>query len=459
MTASAAPEEGDRWSVSAFAAPDTARRLESSGLAVRTLQPAEETRSRWTAEATTGYLKSSDVESALARLSDAHPNACARHELPHPTHEGRQVPYLRIGSDDPNAPGVLVLGGVHAREWAPPDALVSLAEMLVGAYAAGEPLRHPEWTDRKADPPIPYAAWEVPAADVRRIVEGARLFVVPLVNPDGRDWSLASLPPSAPAQEVELHRMWRKNRRPAANGSADGWCVGVDLNRNFDIAWDYERYYNADAATQVACSKDPCDPQVFVGPAAASEPETRNVEELVDEQRITHFLDVHSFSRRILFPWGMDDDQAREREMRFDNADWDRDGPRGGRDGQGGVYGEFLPAESKTRQSRIARAMHDAIKRSAGPDDRAARRSTYQVKQELQLYPTTGNSNDYCFSRPLLDATRPTAFAFCLECGIDQSPDDPGDSEGGFQPDRRDTFPKIEREIHAAVIALLKAAT
>ena len=48
--------------------------------------------------------------------------------------------------------------------------------------------------------------------------------------------------------------------------------------------------------------------------------------------------------------------------------------------------------------------------------------------------------------------------AKCLECGIDQAPGDPTDNEGGFHPDYRTKFPKIEREVHAAVLALVRAA-
>jgi hypothetical protein len=40
-----------------------------------------------------------------------------------------------------------------------------------------------------------------------------------------------------------------------------------------------------------------------------------------------------------------------------------------------------------------------------------------------------------------------------------RAPGDPGDAKGGFQPDRRRKFPKIEREVHAVVFALVKAAT
>ena len=102
--------------------------------------------------------------------------------------------------------------------------------------------------------------------------------------------------------------------------------------------------------------------------------------------------------------------------------------------------------------------MRDAIRDQAGPHPTARHRSIYTVKQALGLYPTTGTSDDYCAGVTMLDSARPAISAFCLECGIDQAPDDPTDNEGGFHPEYPTKFPKIEREIHAAVLALARAA-
>jgi hypothetical protein len=149
----------------------------------------------------------------------------------------------------------------------------------------------------------------------------------------------------------------------------------------------------------------------------------------------------------------MDDVQSHDQSENWRNADWD-----GRRNGAPGGYGEYLPAQLAEEHRRAARAIADAILRQAGDDPVARRRSVYSPTPELSLYLTTGNSNDYCVSRALLDSSRPPAHSFCLECGIDQGPNDPDDQDGGFQPDYRTKFPKIEREVHAAVIALLESA-
>ena len=452
VVGSSAIDRGDgSWLVSAYAPDGVALEgLRERGLSVERLKPAEQVRREWDAARAepVGYVSSDALSERLGRLASEHPDVCAVETLPHRTHEGRDVSMLRVGTGSTAA--VVVLGGVHAREWAPPDALLSLAERLVGAYADDRAFEHAQWVDETSRPPITYAAWTVPAAEVKRIVEGVTLVLVPLVNPDGRDFTFAGTD--------DLHYMWRKNRRPRTAGHTGQWCVGVDLNRNFDIAWDFERYYNAAAATEVQSSKNACDPQIYIGPSAASEPETRNIQSLVTELRPSHFMDVHSYARDILFPWGMDDDQAREPTQNFHNSDWDRTGPHHGRDGAGGSYGEYLPSDLATAHAAIARRMRDAMRDQAGADPTARRRSIYTVKQALGLYPTTGTTDDYCTSLTMLDGSRPATYAFCLECGIDQSPGDPTDNEGGFHPDYATKFPKIEREVHAAVIALVRSA-
>ena len=459
VASSAAPVDADgyRWAVSAFGDPASL----PASVEARTIKSERELHADWTAtEAAAaaaeeafevGYLSSTELDDRLAALANAHPDLCKREPLPNRTHEGKTPSFLRLAS---GAPGprkvVLVLGGVHAREWAPPDALLSLATGLLEACSSGSDFAHPKWSDDG----VPYGAWSIPAATVKQILDRLELLLVPLVNPDGRDFTLTALPPGTSDDEVVLHRMWRKNRRPLPAGLDDPSCAGVDLNRNFDLAWDFVRYFEPAALPRVHCSTDPCDPnQTYVGPAPTSEPEVKNVQWLVDSHPVEWFMDVHSYSRRVLFPWGMDDVQSHDQSENWRNADWD-----GRRNGAPGGYGEYLPAQLAEEHRRAARAIADAILRQAGDDPVARRRSVYSPTPELSLYLTTGNSNDYCVSRALLDSSRPPAHSFCLECGIDQGPNDPDDQDGGFQPDYRKKFPKIEREVHAAVIALLESA-
>src|SRR3954468_20469460 len=180
---SSAIDRGDgSWLVSAYAPDEAAiERLLERGLVVHRLKGAEQVRTEWAAAsaAPVGYLSSGALSERLKRLASDHPEGCSIEVLPHATHEGRDVTMLRLGAG--STATIVVLGGVHAREWAPPDALLSLAEGLVGAYARNGSMDHAQWIDDTARPPITYGAWSVSAGDVKRIVEGVTLVLVPLV--------------------------------------------------------------------------------------------------------------------------------------------------------------------------------------------------------------------------------------------------------------------------------------
>ena len=119
--------------------------------------------------------------------------------------------------------------------------------------------------------------------------------------------------------------MWRKNRRKVWPDLGPA-CIGVDLNRNFDVLWDFQRHFAPDS--DVSASADPCDPQVYVGPEAASEPETRNVVWLLDQHPATRwFVDVHSYVPAIYHTWGFDENQTSDPSMTFQNPAFD--GQRG----------------------------------------------------------------------------------------------------------------------------------
>ena len=139
---------------------------------------------------------------------------------------------------------------------------------------------------------LSYGGARIEADEIRRIFERLRLVVLPCANPDGRVYS----------QEVDPD--WRKNRA----ASADGGCVGVDINRNFDVAWDFRRTFAPDS---VSASDDPCHKYVYVGPAAASEPETRNIVWLLERYPGTQwFLDIHGAVPAVFHNWGLDENQS-----------------------------------------------------------------------------------------------------------------------------------------------------
>ena len=322
------------------------------------------------------YLNVIELESALQNLAAAYPRTTELITAPYLTHEGRETHILRVGNES-GAPvdGVLFLGGVHAREWVPPDALVSLAADLLEAYQSGTGLVYGNKT--------------FVTNDVRRILETLNLFFYACVNPDGRQHSQTS------------DALWRKNRRPHPNG---GSCIGVDINRNFDFLWDHLAKFAADSG--VSASDNPCHTTVYRGPSQASEPETKNVVWLLDTYpRIRWHIDVHSAVPVILHSWGSDQNQTTDPSQTFSNSAFD--GVRGR--ANDAAYREFITQPDLDLVVSVGTAVNDAVKAVRGDD--------YGVEPAFGLYPTSGASDDYAFSRHFADASKAKVYGFTVECG------------------------------------------
>lgn len=351
------------------------------------------------------YLNVEEIEAAVEALAAAYPDLTELVVLSNRTAEGRQSHALRIGPADAQAlDAVIVTGGMHAREWVPPDALVNLAADLLGAYAEGTGLR--------------YGGQRFSADDIRRVVEGLQVVLFPCVNPDGRRHSQTA------------DSMWRKNRR-RVRPDLDPHCVGVDLNRNFDALWDFRLHFAMDS--DVSASDDPCHPWVYVGPAAASEPETQNVVWLLDRFPGTRwFIDVHSYVPAVYHTWGFDENQTSDPSMSFCNSAFD-----GQRGRPGDKYREYLPAEDIEALQEVGASMTEAIGAASG--------AAYDFGQSFLLYPTSGASDDYAYSRHFVDGTKDKILSFTVECG--QS----------FQPSWQEAE-EVIREICAGLVAFCLAA-
>ncbi len=281
------------------------------------------------------------------------------------THEGRQIVGLRIhGSTRPEGEsrGVLVVGGAHAREMVPPEAVLCFAVLLCQAYVAGTGLT--------------FGGKTYSNGIVNLLVEVLDLYVVPLLNVDGRRW-------------VEVSdQNWRKNRRP-------GTCPGVDLNRNHDFLFD----------SGIGTSSNPCDYQIYRGPSAHSEPESRGIRDFLSvKPHIKGALDMHSYAGLVLYPWGDDQSQTSDPSMAFTNPAYD---------GQRGVandaYREYIASGDQTFYAQTAVRMRDRIREVAN--------RTYVAEPSYGLYPTTGTLDDYGYARHLTSSSSSKVMSMTVELG------------------------------------------
>lgn len=281
---------------------------------------------------------------------------------PHETYENRSVCGIAVGK----SPRVFLQSGIHARERGGPDnTLYFVADLL---YA------------REHKKGITYGSKSYSKKEVATALS-AGIVLVPLVNPDGV------------AYDVLTNGCWRKNRNPESADGENDATVGVDLNRNFDFVWDYKTAFNQDAeGVEFAASDDPKS-ELFHGTAPLSEPETQNVAWVMDEYKgLSWFLDVHSANGDVLYAWGDDDVQSKDKAQNFLNAKYD--GLRGflGTDPDDSVYGEYMEAADLAAQETIVGRMCTEMT--------SVNTSTpYKPMRTVDFYPTSGGSNDYAISR------------------------------------------------------------
>jgi len=207
-----------------------------------------------------------EVESDLQTIASSYPNIVKLISIGK-THEGRDIWAVKI-SDNPQVeedePEVYYNGAHHAREWMTVEVSMCLINALVENYT----------TD----------------AAIKDIVDNRQLWIVPVVNPDGRIYDGGEDPSS--------YNNWRKNRRDNGDGTR-----GVDLNRNYGYMWGG------------AGASDRTFSQVYRGPSAFSEPETAAIENFTKGHDFVFSISYHSSGQMILYPWGYTLNNSEDHEL------------------------------------------------------------------------------------------------------------------------------------------------
>ena len=208
----------------------------------------------------TGYRTVTEYYAEMNFLAKTFPEVVQLHVMGY-SHEGNPIIALEIS----NAPGVddgrpnsVHNAGAHAREWPANEFAMNLAWYLITQYGTNERI-----TD---------------------ILDTTRVWLLPLMNPDGMHWDQRNAPGS-----------WRKNRRdnsdflaPGATLTAAQW--GVDLNRNYPYDFVLGEF-NLAAET-------------FRGPGPASEPEIQALLEVYLNNHVITDITGHTFGRFNIFQDG-----------------------------------------------------------------------------------------------------------------------------------------------------------
>jgi carboxypeptidase T len=210
------------------------------------------------------YRTYADFGSEMDALVAQRPDLVRPIDLPHKSLLGKTVSGIEISHDvaeQDGRPTFLLVGTHHAREWPTAEIAMEFAIDLV---------QH-DGTDPR----------------ITGLLEQARIIVVPIVNVDGYDISRSYI------QEYK-----RKNCRiedgavptPAQCADADNASLGVDLNRNYGGNWGGQ-----------GASSNPAS-GTYRGAAPFSEPEVRNVVDLVTSRQVTSLQSLHNYGGLVLRP-------------------------------------------------------------------------------------------------------------------------------------------------------------
>ncbi|KAH6603586.1 carboxypeptidase a [Trichoderma cornu-damae] len=324
-------------------------------------------------------LNVNEIKSGLQGLVNAY--GIQTFQTPFKTSQGATVLGAKIGGTGGtcnDAYRVFINGNIHARERGSMDSVLYFVSDLL--YA------------NKNNVGLTYGSKTYTNAQVKTAL-AAGIVVIPLSNPDGV------------AYDQSTNSCWRKNRNPNS-----GQSPGVDLNRNFDFLWDFRNLFASSAQSSVG-STSPSS-ETYHGTGAFSEPETKNIQWVFDTySKIRWFVDLHSYAGDVLYNWGSDENQVDYSYMNFRNSSYNSirgiltDTPSPGRG-----YGEYLPEADSTAKITVANRMGSGLTAGGG--------RTYTVMQSSDLYPTSGASDDYAYSRHFVDPSKNLIHSYTIEFGF-----------------------------------------
>lgn len=223
------------------------------------------------------YHSLSEINDLLNNWAQTNPNIVKLRSIG-TTFEGRPILAVEILPRVVfNKSTVTVLEcGVHAREWISPASCIWIADQVI---------KH------RSSRPIDPKFFQFISPEV----ESSTLAIIPVLNPDGYDFSWRS--------PDDYHRYWRKNRsrNNLLYAHTYNWdCNGTDLNRNFGVGWNPTPPWDDSVPS-------PCEP-TYSGPTPFSEKETQALRSYVADlkqrfNKVTAYFSVHAISQFWMYPY------------------------------------------------------------------------------------------------------------------------------------------------------------
>ena len=275
------------------------------------------------------------------------------------TLEGRPLLAVKIGNgaDSPARPNVLFLATHHAREWVATEMAMKLIRWIADSLP-------------------------------RPLLAQRDIWVIPVENPDGYQYTFTT------------DRLWRKNRRPNADGT-----FGVDPNRNYPAFWGRD-----DVGSSSVMGSE-----VYRGPGPGSERETQAMIAFHAAHPPVVAVSYHTYSGLLIHPYGY----------------------------RSGAVAPDAPVFRALAGTDLDPAVRDSVPESS--------LTYYHPGPGWNLYPTNGEYTDWAYRAHGAIAYTPELTSGCCEPGTGAYygfvfPDDSGLVERVF----RDNLPFARSVITAA---------
>lgn len=176
-------------------------------------------------------------------------------ELVGETYEDRELKAIHISTRNlelnPDKKTIIITGGIHAREWISVSSVCWTIYQLLTRYGVSKKETY--------------------------YLDHLDFLIIPVFNPDGyvHTW---------------MHdRLWRKNRQETIMPG----CPGIDIDHSFDFHWE--------ATNEFPCSEEYSGEKPFEAIEASSMNNYLNTTK--GEYKIHGYLDFHSYSQEILYPY------------------------------------------------------------------------------------------------------------------------------------------------------------
>lgn len=265
------------------------------------VQPAKSTPRTYTDIASlppidwTHYHNYTEVVTILFALNATHPNIVDVFSIGK-SWQNRDIYCVRLTneSDQSSKPEVLFMSYHHARE--PISAELSLYFVIYAATNYGSNATVTSLFNKS----IIYVvvALNVDGFSLYKVNDYQRKNAHPI--DEDNDGLVDEDPPEDQDGDGLIEELWNMTngefiRWEGIDNDGDGlygedWVGGVDLNRNYNYAWE-------------GGNTDP-RAEDYGGPASFSEPETRAIRDLVQAHNFKYGIDFHSGAELILYPWG-----------------------------------------------------------------------------------------------------------------------------------------------------------